>query len=165
MSVARERWQSRRQAWFGEHRTWWIGGISFLILAAIGAWAYIRTRPVTAIVSRRDLVASIPLRGEVIAPLQRSRYVAVVEIENERGLVKPEMAAHLSIVTGEAKDVIAVPNDAIRRDRSGRSVVKVLRGGQWRPVVVETGITGGEYTQVTSGLKPGDTVQVRPDLV
>lgn len=98
-------------------------------------------------------------------PLQRSRYVAVVEIENERGLVKPEMEARVSIKLDEAKDVLAVPNDAIQRDRTGRPVVQVLRNGQWQPVVVETGLTDGEYTEVEGELKPGETVQVRPDLV
>lgn len=98
-------------------------------------------------------------------PLQRSRYVAVVELENPRGLAKPGMEAHLSVETGEAKDVLAVPSDAIRRDRTGRPVVKVLRHGQWQSVVVETGLTDGHYTEVMGGVRAGDTVQVRPDLV
>src|SRR2546423_6826687 len=39
-----------------------------VIILALGGWAYLATRPHSAIVTQRDIIAMIPLDGEVIAP-------------------------------------------------------------------------------------------------
>jgi multidrug efflux pump subunit AcrA (membrane-fusion protein) len=75
------------------------------------------------------------------------------------------MKASASVQVGEVKDVLAVPNDAIQDDRSGRPMVKVLRNGDWREAVVEVGLSDGSYTEIRGGLEEGDTVQVKRDLL
>jgi RND family efflux transporter MFP subunit len=90
-------------------------------------------------------------------------YLAVINFDNEKGLVKPgaEVKA-VAIRTGEVEDVLAVPIEAVDTDSSGKPVVKVLRGSEWMPTVVEVGLSGAGYTEIKSGLKEGETVQVTP---
>ena len=98
-------------------------------------------------------------------PLRGQEYVATIDFSNEHGLVKPDMKANAAVQTGEARNVLAVPNDAVDQDSAGRPVVSVLRGGTWRQVVVERGLSDGRYTEIKSGLQPGETVRVTPGLL
>jgi RND family efflux transporter MFP subunit len=87
---------------------------------------------------------------------------AVVQFQNTMGLVKPGMEPTASMVTGEVEDVIAVPTEAVDKDDTGKPIVNVLRNGEWVPVVVEVGLSGGGWTEIKSGIAEGDTVQVTP---
>jgi HlyD family secretion protein len=98
-------------------------------------------------------------------PLGGQRYVAIIEFQNTQGLVKPDMKATVSVRVAEARNVLAVPSSAVDRDKSGRPVVEVLRNGRWQRVVVEPGLSDGRYTAIRSGLNPGETVKVTPDLL
>lgn len=80
-------------------------------------------------------------------------------------MVKPEMDADVSVKLGAAKAALAVPNDAVDRDDTGRSSVEVMRGGRWQTVVVEPGLSDGRYTAIRSGLEEGETVKVTPGLM
>jgi RND family efflux transporter MFP subunit len=102
------------------------------------------------------------LAGKVI---KSQRYVAVVHVKNKGGKVKPGLKATAAVKAGEVKDALAVPNDAVHTDKSGRPVVNVMRGGKWEAAIVEIGMSDGKYTQVKSGLKEGETVQVKPDIL
>jgi hypothetical protein len=48
------------------------------------------------------------------------------------------------------------------RGRTESAVVFRLEGGKPVPVVVRTGVSNWEHTQVVSGLQPGDTVIILP---
>ncbi len=61
------------------------------------------------------------------------------------------------MVTDELRDVIAVPNAAIRR-QGGRTQVTVQRFDGPRVVAITPGAVGDTYTQVLSGLSEGDEV-------
>jgi RND family efflux transporter MFP subunit len=98
-------------------------------------------------------------------PLGGQRYVAIIEFQNTQGLVKPGMRATVSARIAEARNVVAVPSDAVERDKTGRPVVEVLRNGRWQRVVVEPGLSDGRYTAIRSGLNPGETVKVTRDLL
>ena len=87
---------------------------------------------------------------------------AIVEFENEKGLVKPGMASTASMETGKVEDVIAVPTDAVDKDETGKPIVHILKNGDWVATVVEVGLSGGGYTEIKSGVAEGDTVQVTP---
>lgn len=93
--------------------------------------------------------------------LQGPDYCAVVDFHNRRGLAKPGMSGAVAIQTGRARDVLAVPADAVYR-AGDREAVKVRVGGKWRTRVVETGLTNGRFTRIRSGLAEGDIVQVSP---
>lgn len=95
----------------------------------------------------------------------KTEYFAVIHLKNKGGMVKPGMKAAATVELQEIKDALAVPNDAIGEDSSGRPTVKVMVGGNWDTRVVEIGLSDGHYTEIKSGLKEGDVVQVRPNLL
>ena len=88
---------------------------------------------------------------------------ADIELRNTMGLVKPGMKpGRVAVETERADDVVAVPAAAVDRDDTGKPFVRVLENGQWKARVVEVGVSDGEYTQIESGVKAGETVQVTP---
>jgi len=89
------------------------------------------------------------------------RYLAIIRFENPNVVVKPNMRPHAAIKIGEARNALAVPNGALEKNSEGVTVVQVLRNGQWRQAVVETGLTDGQYTEVRSGVRDGEVVRVR----
>lgn len=112
----------------------------------------------------RDITTRVDSK---IGGLMKSQvYVALIEFDNDRGEVKPGMKLQqCAVKTGETRNALAVPNEAVDTDSSGRPTVKVMRGGQWQVVTVQTGVSDGQYTEVKSGLQKGETVQVTPNLL
>jgi hypothetical protein len=43
--------------------------------------------------------------------------------------------------------------------------VQVLRSGRWQKVVVQPGLSDGQYTAIRSGLNENETIRVTPDLL
>jgi Cu(I)/Ag(I) efflux system membrane fusion protein len=125
--------------------------------------AYVK--PKTPVVLTFGRIPNQTFQGEVSSVTTKSSganqtsYVAIVDFKNDQGLVKPGMTATASVKAGEAKNALAAPNDAIGEDGSGRPVVHVLRGGDWKTLVVKTGLSDGNYTEIKSGLSEGDLVQ------
>ncbi|MGB9713193.1 MAG: efflux RND transporter periplasmic adaptor subunit [Dissulfurimicrobium sp.] len=127
-----------------------------------------------------DAYPELPFKGKVsevrIAPTTIQNvvtYDVVIKVDNPELKLKPGMTANVSIITKSRKDVLMVPNTALRFKPPGLSGKKaggqaVPKGpGVWvldgngRPVriAITTGITDGTYTEVTSGrLKEGDMV-------
>ncbi len=105
------------------------------------------------------------LTTRTAGPLKRQEYVAVVGLKNRGGHLKPGMEANAAARLGKAENVPAVPAGALRSDDAGRPVVHALRQGQWVPVVVEPGLSDGRYVEIRSGLKEGDIVQVKRDVL
>ena len=98
-------------------------------------------------------------------------YDAVLDVENPELLLRPGMTANVTFVTQEAKDVLKVPNAALRfrfepmgkadevpATKPGTRAVTVLREGKPRRVAVGTGVTDGSFTEVLNGLEEGEQV-------
>lgn len=95
-------------------------------------------------------------------------YDVVIAVDNSALLLKPGMTATARIVTAAHKDVLRVPNAALRYRPGGvraepgvsRSVY-VLRDGKPTRVTVRTGLADESRTEVASdALRPGDAVVV-----
>jgi RND family efflux transporter MFP subunit len=71
----------------------------------------------------------------------------------------PGMNGSAILVTEERKDVLAVPNTAIRR-RGDEVVVEVMVDGKSEIRTVETGLSDTDNSEVISGLQEGDQVVV-----
>lgn len=69
------------------------------------------------------------------------------------------MTSTTEIVVREAKDVVLVPNWAIRRE-AGQTFASVLRNGQLEEVEVKLGQRNENVSEVLSGLSVGDVVGV-----
>ena len=77
---------------------------------------------------------------------------------NPDGTLLPDMYADVEIATGDAKPVVAVPDDAVI-DTGERQVVLIDRGeGRFEPKAVKVGVRGGGYTEIRDGVLAGDTI-------
>jgi len=109
-------------------------------------------------------------------------YDTVIDVDNSERLLKPGMAAQVSIVEATRDDALRVPNEAlrfapdkatldamVRLDRAVPSqkqelapderTLWVLRDRRAVQIVVKTGISDGAHTEIASGdLHPGDRV-------
>jgi HlyD family secretion protein len=110
----------------------------------------------TAAVEKIAPVASVNA-GIVSYPVRLS----LVPPGGATGRVRAGMTATAAIVVTEARDVVLVPNWAIRRDRdTGRAYVGVLADGVLRDVAVELGLHDDAYSEARSGVQAGDVVGV-----
>ncbi len=110
-------------------------------------------------------------------------YNAVIDVDNPGFELLPGMTAFARIRIGEVKQVLKVPNTALRYrpkepgDGKGRAGatderkpttakgVHVLRAGKPVRVPVTTGLTDGKFTQIAAGdLKAGDEVITGEDV-
>lgn len=87
-----------------------------------------------------------------------TKYTAIVEFSND-GNIKLGMSGSVSITVEEAKDVIAVPIEAIQTENSKKYVV-VVDGDNTSNVEVETGISNDAYVEVKTGLEGTETVRM-----
>jgi HlyD family secretion protein len=110
-------------------------------------------------------------------------YTTLIEVDDPQGKLLPGMTATVTVITAEAKNVLRVPNSALRFEpalRSAERTKKALQApskkkasprkqsphvwilkpdGSLAPVSVQTGITDNVYTEIVSGdLKEGDVV-------
>ena len=87
-------------------------------------------------------------------------YVALVEIAagGARGrLLRPEMSATVNVALDARRNVLAVPNGALRRDGDG-SYVLVAAGDLIERRAVRLGLRGSTHSEVEAGLREGERV-------
>lgn len=107
-------------------------------------------------------------------------YQVVISAPNEDLKLKPGLTANVTIHTLELKNVLAVPNKALRFNPSeamlssgetitnvdAKNKVWVKEGPNLKAIAVEVGTTNGVLTQITSGLTPGTEIitEVKNDM-
>ncbi len=111
-----------------------------------------------------DALPDLALKGSVIALSPAGtitqgvvNYPVTVSVGNPPDTVKAGMTASLNVITQEKDNVLLVPNRAIRT-LGRQKVATVLFEGQEIQIPVTTGMNNDTMTEVTSGLKEGDTV-------
>lgn len=87
-------------------------------------------------------------------------YNAVVEFDPRTFNVRLGMGASLKIQTVEKKGVLLVPNRALKNVGTQKAV-HIVGPGEPRDVIVETGPSDGNQTEIVSGLKEGDQVSLQ----
>lgn len=74
-------------------------------------------------------------------------------------LVKPGMAANVTIITNQVADALLVPSTAIFTDNTGQPYVYLIQNGSPTVVNITVGAVSSTTTQITSdNLKEGDTI-------
>ena len=99
-----------------------------------------------------------------IAPMGRdlnnvTTFEVRVTISNPEGKLRVGMTANAEIVLEERKGVLLVPETALVYEKDKTTWAQLLAPGTrqgWRKVPVKIGISNGQRTQVTEGLKAGD---------
>lgn len=96
-------------------------------------------------------------------------YDVVVKVENPDLKLKPGMTANISIIVETKRDILKIPNAALRfrppemekdkRPLKGKGVWMIDNGKLTRRGIT-LGISDGSYTEVRSGLNEGDSVIV-----
>ncbi|AWB10455.1 membrane fusion protein, macrolide-specific efflux system [Thermodesulfobium acidiphilum] len=88
-------------------------------------------------------------------------YTTVIKIDsNPEHFLRPGMTANVNIKVQEKKDVLAVPNLALKTFGNQTVVFVETSPGVFEKRIVKTGISDLDYTEITSGLKEGDKVIV-----
>jgi hypothetical protein len=82
-------------------------------------------------------------------------YNVSVDLPAPAGLtILSGMTATAQIETMKKENILVVPNLALKQTGTAVTVQKATG----ESVTVETGVTDGEYTEITSGLQEGDSV-------
>jgi len=98
-------------------------------------------------------------------------YDVVVKVDNPELKLKPGMTANVSIIVSSKKDVLMIPNAALRfrpsemrkKDamKEKGSAVWIVEGGKPKRVKVSTGISDGSFTELVQGdIKEGQELIV-----
>lgn len=97
-------------------------------------------------------------------------YDVVIQVDNPELKLKPGMTANVSIIVAVKKDVLKMPNAALRFKPSEKGAqtaekkgpgVWISEKGQLRRISISTGISDGSYTEVVSGdLREGQEIIV-----
>ena len=90
-------------------------------------------------------------------------YGVTVTFDVQNPALNPGMSAAASIVTNVVSGSVLVPNAAVKTDSSGGKYVMVLADPNGTPqnVTVTAGASNDSQTQITSGLKGGESVVVQ----
>jgi multidrug resistance efflux pump len=91
----------------------------------------------------------------------RKVYTTIVELdgENTGGMLRSRMAGAVTILVDHLKGVLAVPLQAVRRDRSANYVWKETASGPVA-VPVEIGAHNAEHVVITKGIVAGDVIHL-----
>ncbi|MBI4690783.1 MAG: efflux RND transporter periplasmic adaptor subunit [Nitrospirae bacterium] len=97
-------------------------------------------------------------------------YDVVMKVDNPELKLKPGMTANVSVIISTKKDIIKIPNAAIRfkPDEKGKDVVSKKGPGIWivekdkpKHIPISTGISDGTFSELVSGeIKEGQEVIV-----
>jgi len=116
-----------------------------------------------------DAILNKSYKGKVVEVGQAGNTVqgvvnfdVTVELTDADPAVKPGMTAGINIVVTELKDVLMIPNRAVRLV-DGKKVVYVLRDGQAVAVEIRLGQSSDNYSALADGdLKEGDLIILNP---
>lgn len=119
---------------------------------------------------RIDALDDLALPGTVayIAPAAEDSagvvtYAVEIAFDEQPAQLRVGMSASLDIEVARKEDVLLVPTTALL-PRGSEQIVQVLEGESLREVVVATGLSDGQYTEIRSGLAQGDRVVTLPSI-
>jgi HlyD family secretion protein len=86
-------------------------------------------------------------------------FSVTVQLTDADALVKPGMAANVTIVTNQVANALLIPSTAIFTDTNGQQYVYLIQNGTPTTVPVTVGAVSDTTTQITGdSLKEGDTI-------
>jgi multidrug efflux pump subunit AcrA (membrane-fusion protein) len=86
-------------------------------------------------------------------------FSVTVQVTDADALIKPGMAANVTIVTNKVENALLIPSTSIFTDTSGQQYVYLIQNGATTTVPVTVGAVSDTTTQITNNtLKEGDTI-------
>jgi macrolide-specific efflux system membrane fusion protein len=112
-----------------------------------------------------DTFPAREFEGEVVAIYPKAviqenvvNYDVVISITTDyQALLRPEMTASVTILLEARLGVLAVPSQAVKRER-GKNIVYLAETGQPEPQEVKIGWKDSEWVEIVSGLEEGQVV-------
>ena len=80
-----------------------------------------------------------------------------IKVENPKSELLPNMRAESHLITGEVKDAVAAPKEALLGE-SGHYFVFMEKGKYFVRQSVVIGVRDDQYVEIKEGLLPGDRV-------
>jgi cobalt-zinc-cadmium efflux system membrane fusion protein len=108
----------------------------------------------------RKWEAAVYYVGREVDP-QTNSVPLVATISNSDGFLRPGQFVRIAVPLGPARDVLAVPSAAIVEHDGQAFVFCPLKGDRFERVNVTSGVTIGDWTEILTGLKAGNTVVSR----
>jgi HlyD family secretion protein len=111
-------------------------------------------------------------------------YLVIIDVDNLDGKLLPGMTANVEIITGSKTNVLRVPTNALRfsprpsdlpeqkkakepsapaREEKPKPTLYITSADPYRPTKkqVEIGLQGDDYTEIVSGISPGNKILLR----
>lgn len=89
-------------------------------------------------------------------------YLAIVKITIDDAMFfKPEMTTYSKIIIKEKKNILSIPNAAIKFEKGRQIGYRVLPGNKTEKVYLKTGIRGEEKSEILSGVAKGDILATK----
>jgi len=85
-------------------------------------------------------------------------YEVTIVLEKNSSKLKPEMTADVAIKTEVKENVLAVPEQVIEEDEAGNYFVWVFQSGEVKKRIIQTGLKGEDFVEITTGLEEGEKV-------
>ncbi|MDO9027786.1 MAG: efflux RND transporter periplasmic adaptor subunit, partial [Candidatus Roizmanbacteria bacterium] len=101
-------------------------------------------------------VISIDTVGSVSSGV--TNYPTVILLDTKSNTILPNMGITANIITNTKDDVLLIPSSAVKSVDSGNNYVQILKNGKPVNQNIEIGLVSDSQTEITSGLKEGDTV-------
>ena len=92
------------------------------------------------------------------------RLLVRATLDNSEGVLRPEMFASVTIMTGEGNNSLAVPHEAIIYDGNNARVWVARDDHAVEPRKIKTGLSNGQMVQVLDGLALGEKVVTKGSL-
>jgi len=113
-----------------------------------------------------DAVPNLAISGHVVAVASAAtvqsgvvNYYATVALNQTNPALKQGMTTNATVTVSKATNAIVVPNLSITR-LGGQAYVNAYVGGKQVQTMVQTGVVGDQYTEVTGGLNEGAQVVI-----
>lgn len=113
-----------------------------------------------------DAVSGTTLTGKVQRIAQTAdtsssviTYVVHVVLDPYQAALKPGMTVNTTFLVKDLPNVVRVPNEYLRTNRTtNQTTVNVIGASGITAVPVELGVQGTDYSEVTNGLNEGDRI-------
>lgn len=110
----------------------------------------------------KNYVGKVRQIGNFINPSNRS-FSIEVSVPNPENLLRPNQVAKLKIIDYASKNALAVPTNVIQEDAEGNKFVFTAvnisgKTGKAKKVMVKTGQSSDNFTEILSGLSANDVI-------
>lgn len=113
-----------------------------------------------------DAVPNLAISGHVVAVASAAtvqsgvvNYYATVALNQTNPALRQGMTTNATVTVSKATNAIVVPNLSVTR-LGGQAYVNVYVGGKEVQTMIQTGVVGDQYTEVTGGLNEGAQVVI-----